>query len=212
MEPMSTPARGGRATPEQSRAEILDAAAKALWETPLADLTVGELMGRTRLGRSSFYVHFTDLGDLAAALLEQLEGELWQATSAWTDETAHAPEALGLAVDAVVEVWAHHGPVLRAIVEAGLTDTRVAALWRQGVVERFAEAIANGITDTADTTVTDAYELAIALLLLNERYLMDRLGRTPQADPMLVTATLRTIWTRTLYPTEPSATTADTPD
>ncbi len=196
----STSPRRGRATPEQSRAEILDAAAHALWETPLAELTVGGLMGQTRLGRSSFYVHFTDMGDLAAALLEQLEGELWQAASAWTDETADGPDALGLAIEAVVEVWASHGPVLRAIVEAGLTDDRVAGLWREGVVERFAEVIANGITATTDTGGADAYELAIALLLLNERYLMDRLGRTPQADPTNVAATLRTIWTRTLYP------------
>ena len=140
------------------------------------------------------------MSDLAAALLEQLEDELWQAASAWTDETAVGPEALGLAVGSVVDVWGRHGPVLRAIVEAGLTDPRVAGLWREGVVERFAEVIANGIAATTDTDAADAYELAIALLLLNERYLMDRLGRTPQADPNIVAATLRTIWTRTLYP------------
>lgn len=99
----------------------MDAAAHALWNAPLAELTVGRLMDMTRLGRSFFYVHFTEMSDLAATQLELLEGELWQAASAWTDETAVGPEALGVAVGSMVDVWDRHGSVLRAIVEAGPT-------------------------------------------------------------------------------------------
>jgi TetR/AcrR family transcriptional regulator, ethionamide resistance regulator len=192
----------GRRTPEQSRTEILDAAEAALWDVPLAQLTVGTLMERTRLGRSSFYVHFRDTGDLTAALLERLEGQLWQAASRWTSADG-GQAALDAALGAVVDVWHRHGPVLRAIVEASFTDPRLDQLWRGGVIDRFADAVADGIRQLPDRPRTDPDELATALLLLNERYLMDRLGTQPQADPKLVVNTLSTLWHRTLYGTDP---------
>lgn len=199
---MSTaPSQRGRATPEQSRNEILDAAQEALWELPVAKLTVGGLMAHTRLGRSSFYVHFADIGALVAALLERLEGELWEAAKAWTHTAVEGEAALDAAIDGVVDVWVRHGPVLRAIIEAGATDAEVAKLWREGVVERFAKVIAERLPqqpDATDHAVVDHHELATALLLMNERYLMDRLGRTPQADPQIVSVVLRTIWKRAL--------------
>lgn len=170
---------------------------------PLAQLAVGTLMERTRLGRSSFYVHFRDTGELAAALLERLEGQLWAAASHWT-ATDSGPPALDAALDGVVDVWHRHGPVLRAIVEASFTDPRLEQLWRGGVIDRFAGAVADAIRQLPAGTATDPRELATALLLLNERYLMDRLGTQPQADPDLVALTLRTLWHRTLYGTDPT--------
>lgn len=192
----------GRRMPEESRAEILDAAEAALWEVPLAQLTVGTLMQRTRLGRSSFYVHFRDTSELAAALLERLEGELWAAAAHWTVSDG-GPAALDAALDGVVDVWHRHGPVLRAIVEASFTEPRLDQLWRGGVIGRFADAVADGIRQLPAGPATDPQELATALLLLNERYLMDRLGSQPQADPNLVALTLRTVWHRALYGTDP---------
>ena len=47
-----------------------------------------------------------------------------------------------------------------------------------------------------------ARETATALLLMNESYLMDTLGRAPQADAKRVAETLGRIWVRTLYGTE----------
>src|SRR5215207_8047753 len=62
-----------RRRPEESEREILDAAEQLLRERPLSEITVGELMARTRLGRSSFYFYFGDLYDLVARLLTRLE-------------------------------------------------------------------------------------------------------------------------------------------
>jgi hypothetical protein len=47
-----------------------------------------------------------------------------------------------------------------------------------------------------------ARQTATALLLMNERYLMDTLGRVPQADAKMVAETLDRIWVRTLYGTD----------
>jgi hypothetical protein len=46
----------------------------------------------------------------------------------------------------------------------------------------------------------DPRETATALILMNERYLIERLGSQPQAEPKLITNTLLTIWQRVLFP------------
>lgn len=192
-----------RRTPEESRREILTAAADALAEIPLAELTVGSLMDRTRLGRSSFYVHFDDIEDLVAAQLRELEEKLWEPASLWVEAAAtdRDEQRLHDAVAGVVAVWVEHGPVLRAITEAAMTNPRIRTLWREALMERFVDAVAAGIASTTQGTpsAAPAREVATALLLMNERYLADRLGREPQHDPDEVTATLTTIWAATLH-------------
>lgn len=196
------PPAGGRRSPEESTELILDAAQHLLWERPLGELTIGRLMAATPLGRSSFYVYFDGIDDLVARLLERLEGELWQSARTWTEGHTD-PDGLRAAIAGVVQVWVDHGPVLTAIVQASWDDQRVHALWRDGLMGRFVDGVAAGIRAEAaaghvDESL-DPSETATALLMMNERYLMDRLGRLPQHDPSAVTATLQAIWTRTLY-------------
>ena len=45
----------------------------------------------------------------------------------------------------------------------------------------------------------DAQHLATALILMNQAYLIETLGRRPQADPKIVAETLVAIWSRVLY-------------
>jgi AcrR family transcriptional regulator len=194
--------RGRRRAPAESVTEILDAAERLLWERPLSRLSVGELMAHTSLGRSSFYVYFRDINDLAGQLLARLEAQLWEPAAVWTESDADPPHSLAAAVRGVVAVWRRHGPVLRAIVEASLHDDHVHQLWRVGLMGRFIDAVTAGIdreTRAGRTRAVPSRETATALLMLNERYLMDRLGTVPQHDPEEVGNVLATIWTRTLY-------------
>ena len=195
-----------RRRPEESEREILDAAEQFLRERPLSEITVGELMARTRLGRSSFYFYFDDLYDLVARLLARLEPALWEPAERWVGGSEGLPEEyLRRALEGVVSVWVAHGPVLRAIAEASLHDRQVAALWRDGVIERFVEAVSDRLTKEIRRGRIDQLhvrETATALLLMNERYLMDTLGRVPQADARTVAETLDRIWVRTLYGTD----------
>jgi hypothetical protein len=46
----------------------------------------------------------------------------------------------------------------------------------------------------------DPVETATALVLMNERYLIERLGSQAQGEPQLVTKTLLTIWQRVIFP------------
>src|SRR5215216_1847166 len=190
-----------RRRPEESEREILDAAEQFLRERPLSEITVGELMARTRLGRSSFY--FDDLYDLVARLLARLEPALWEPAERWIGGSEGLPEEyLRRALGGVVSVWVAHGPVLRAIAEASLHDRKGASLWRDGVIERFVEAVSERLTKEIRRGRIEQLhvrETATALLLMNERYLMDALGRVPQADARTVAETLDRIWVRTLY-------------
>lgn len=202
MTESSTSKRSGRRLPAESMNEILDAAERLLWERPLSQLTVGEVMAATSLGRSSFYVHFRDLHDLAGGLLARLEAELWEPAKLWTDPDGDLEGSLAAAIRGVVAVWERHGPVLRAIIEAAQVDDQVHGLWRGELMERFIEAVTAGIereSRLGRTQPLPARETATALLLLNERYLADRLGTLPQHNPDEVIETLTTIWTRTLY-------------
>ena len=49
--------------------------------------------------------------------------------------------------------------------------------------------------------LVDVDETARALIWLDERYLSEALGRTPQTDPQLVVDVLYKIWVSTLYGT-----------
>ena len=195
-----------RHRPEQSEREILDAAEQLLRERPLSEITVGELMARTRLGRSSFYFYFDDLYDLVARLLARLEASLWEPAERWIEGSEGFPEEdIRRALEGVVSVWVTHGPVLRAIAEASLHDREVASLWMDGVIERFVDAVTNRLMEEirrGRISQLHARETATALLLMNESYLMDTLGRAPQADAKRVAETLDRIWVRTLYGTD----------
>ncbi len=71
-------------------------------------------------------------------------------------------------------------------------------------IERFVEAVTDRLTKEIKRGRIDhlhARETATALLLMNERYLMDTLGHVPQADAKTVAETLDRIWVRTLYGT-----------
>jgi TetR/AcrR family transcriptional regulator, ethionamide resistance regulator len=195
-----------RRRPEESEREILDAAEQLLRERQLSEITVGDLMARTRLGRSSFYLYFGDLHDVVARLLARLEAALWEPAERWIEGSEGSPqEDIRRAIGGVVAVWVAQGPVLRAIVEASLHDHEVASLWRGGVIERFVDAVTDRLMEEISRGRIDqlhARETATALLLMNERYLMDTLGRAPQADAKRVAETLGRIWVRTLYGTD----------
>ena len=194
----------GRRSRAEARSEILDAAERFLWERPVRELTVGALMEHTTIGRSAFYVYFRDRYHLIAGLLERLEAELLDAARPWLGGSRHA-DPLGdvrSALDGTVAVWVAHGPVLRAIAEAAGQDTELEAAYRWGLLERFIDLVSQRIEEgqtLGRIRPLDARATATALIFMNERYLVDQMGRAPQADPDKVAETLSRIWSAALY-------------
>ncbi len=93
------------------------------------------------------------------------------------------------------------GHLLRALSEAAGSDQTVELSYRR-MLDSLIFAIARKVRTEMEaglTTVTDPLEIATALVLMNERYLVEKLGRRPQAKTKIVADTLTAIWLRVLY-------------
>ncbi|MFJ3660053.1 TetR/AcrR family transcriptional regulator [Streptomyces sp. NPDC090119] len=187
--------------PKESEREILHAAEAFLRERPFREMTVDAVMSRTGLKRPAFYVHFRDRHDLALRVVEELGLELGAMIDRWltgVDLTVDARSAFqGLA-----EVYAEHGPVLRALSEAAGSDDKVEAAYN-ALVQRFIDATAIRISaDQAAGLISadlDVEETARALVWMDERYLTQAFSRQPHPDVRRVVDVLYNIWFSALY-------------
>lgn len=186
-----------RRSPQQAEQEILDAAERLLATRPFRALSVPDLMAEAGLGRSSFWVYFRDRGDLARKLLARAEGEMYAAAGVWLDADGQPLDDLRSALRGVVEAYARRGPVLRAVADAASQDEDVELVYRWGVLESFISAVASRLereVTAGRLQVAAPAELARALIMMNERYLADTLGRSTQPSAEVVTSVLHHIW------------------
>jgi AcrR family transcriptional regulator len=192
-----------RQTREKSRQRIIEATAELVRERSYATLTVDEIMGRAGIGRTLFYRHFDDLGDLVLRAASEAIEELFEAQLALAQTRAdYGPESVRDALRAAAAVYRRHGPVLRAVAEAAADDERVAA-GQAEVRRRFDELVIPIVREvTAETRrpVADVAETARALNLLNENYLLDSFGREPRVSIETAVQTLSEIWVAVITP------------
>jgi AcrR family transcriptional regulator len=193
---VETPTARRRLSRERSRQRIVDAATELVRDRSFAELNVGEIMDRAGIGRTLFYRHFDDLGDLVIRVARDAVDDLYDAQVALA-EARDAPdlEAVRAAIAATVDVYAEHGPLLRAFAEAAAADPLVRERERE-LRARFDRLIASTMrTSTRMTTPPpDPDETARALNRLTESYLLDAFGREPRVSPELATDTLTDLW------------------
>jgi TetR/AcrR family transcriptional regulator, ethionamide resistance regulator len=190
-----------RRRPEEAEREILDAAEELLRGGRFSALTVDELMSRTGLSRASFYVYFRDRHHLIMRLTDRIGGELFEMSERWLRGSGDPIEDARAAVEGVTAVYAEHGPVLRAIAEAASHDQEVETIYHD-LIERFVVATSTRIEEeiaTGRINPLDPRETARALVWMNERYLLETLGRLPQEPVDRVVETLWMVWVRVLY-------------
>jgi AcrR family transcriptional regulator len=202
-EGVQVPARRRRRTPEVAEREIIAAAEELLRERPFRELTVDEVMRRTDLSRPSFYVYFTDRHQLVLRVFEHLGAELFSMSERWLRGTGEGPELMREALEGVIEVYAEHGPVMRALADAAADDPGVEEAYNtiaQGFVDASARHIEEEIA-AGRVLPLDPYETSRALVWMMERYLNLSFGSEPASDRRAVADTLTTIWVRVLYGT-----------
>jgi AcrR family transcriptional regulator len=176
-----------RRTREESRAQIVAAAERLVRKRSYAELSVEEVMAEAGLGRTIFYRHFDDLADLLSRACQEAIDELFAAQRALGDRGSGA---LRDALRNAVEVYATHGPLLRAVAEASAVDPKIAAD-HQAMRRRFDALVELAMRDVLPG---DATETARALGLLNENYLLDTFGREPRVSVDTAVQTLTEIW------------------
>ena len=110
---------------------------------------------------------------------------------------------LGQTTRELVEMYVRNGHLMRALSDAANNDAEVETVHRKmfaSVIKVTAQRIRDHIASGATALDgLDPDEIAAALLWMNERYMIERLGRRPQADPKLVADTLTAIWLRVLH-------------
>jgi AcrR family transcriptional regulator len=181
--------------------EIIDAAEALLRERPFRELTVDEVMRRTELSRPSFYVYFRDRHHLVLRVVEHLGAELFAMSDRWLRGSGDGPDLARAALDGIVEVYAAHGPVMRALADAAADDPGVEHAYNE-IVQGFVDATARHIEQeiaAGRILPLDARETAKALVWMMERYLNLSFGREPRTSREAVADALTTIWTRVLY-------------
>jgi AcrR family transcriptional regulator len=193
--------RRRRRTPEVAEAEIVAAAEALLRERPFRELTVDEVMRRTDLSRPSFYVYFRDRNDLMLKVVEHIGAELRTMSQRWYTGSGDGPAQAREAMEGFVEVYAQHGPVLRALADAATDDPEVERVYG-GLVQRFVDVTTRHIEaemEAGRVLPLNAGETARALVWMMERYLNRSMGRGRGEKRETIVETLTTIWTRVLY-------------
>ena len=134
--------------------------------------------------------------------------DLWEMSAGWLrgsgDPLAEGRESL----ERLADVYAAHGPLLRAIAEAASHDADVEAVYRnlvQGFVDATAARIRRDVA-AGRTSLAHPDHVAAALVWMTERHLAATFGRVgaSDADQAVALETLFTIWMRTLYSPDPS--------
>jgi AcrR family transcriptional regulator len=194
-----------RRRPEEAERAILAAARAFLEERPFREMTVEGIMVRTGLSRPAFYAYFRDRYEVVTRLLEGIGGLLFALDWRWL--SGGEREGLIDALRAGSQTFVEYGPVLRAIADAAGYDARVEQVYRYGLIEHLVAAVASRISLDVKAGLSPAdlepEEMARALVLMTERYLLDAFGR-PERRPSrresaAVFRTLEGIWVRTLY-------------
>lgn len=191
---------------DDTRRRIVDAATALLEDRRWHDIPVEDVMASAGLGRTAFYRHFGDRGGLLLALLEDVKAAVDAAGSTWKTTPSHDPVGdLRTGLAELTEVMRQHSRVLQAVVDAAAHDPEIERA-REGLIGYFTEATAARIeADVAAgvSQVEQPYEVASALVRMNESYLLAAFGRPPYPEPLGVTHVIAEVWVATIYGRQP---------
>jgi TetR/AcrR family transcriptional regulator, ethionamide resistance regulator len=188
-----------RQTRQESRDRIVAAATELVREHSYEELSVGVVMERAGFGRTIFYRHFDDLGDLLIRASREAIEELYDAAAARSG-TAVDRDVMAQTLEAAVSVYRRHGPLLRAVAEASASDPEVAAGHRamRRMFDGLAEEALRSRPGGESAQPANLAEVARALNLMNEAYLLDAFGREPRVSEETAVRMLTEIWVAVL--------------
>jgi TetR/AcrR family transcriptional regulator, ethionamide resistance regulator len=202
---MSTPSQRARQREHRAntRHEILVAAESFLREQPYRELSVEILMAQTGLGRTAFYRHFDDLTEVVMRLLGETGQQLYAVAERWQRNVgADYPTTAREALAGIVDFFVAHGPLIRAIAEAAVTDDEIErgySAFLDAFIEMTRQALEH-LVAAGQIDIPDPLGMARALNLMNEAYLLREFGREPVGDREIALATLETVWLRAVGP------------
>jgi TetR/AcrR family transcriptional regulator, ethionamide resistance regulator len=186
-----------RKSRQEARASIVAAAEKLIRRRSYAELNVDEVMREAGLGRTIFYRHFDDLGDLLLKIAQPVIRELYEAQPA-LEEIGPGGESAAVrqGLEPAVAVYRRHGPVLRGIAEAASGDEDVAGV-RDAMRVQFARQAVGYLREAQSRgafPLADIEETAYALTVMSNAYLLEAFGHEPRISVEAAAQTLSEIW------------------
>ncbi len=195
--PTETAREQSRRTRQEVRARIVAAATDLIRRRSYADLSVDQVMRAAGLGRTIFYRHFDDLGDLLIRVSQEAIEELYQAQPPLEEVTpGDEIAAIRRALEPASEVYRRHGPLLRAVAEAARSDEELAR-GHAAMRRRFTELNRRYLSEAQErgaAPLADVGETAEAMTVMNDAYLLDAFGREPRITIEVAVQTLSEIW------------------
>ena len=193
-----------RRSPDEARAEILEAAEAALQDVELHALTVETLMERTGMTRSAFYHYFKGLDEVVMALFDRIEAEVSGAVDAWLSGGAAEDRSAATVthLTRMYEVWRAHANLMRAMEQAAGRSRIAYEQWRGRVVDGYIARTAAFIrreVDAGRSKAPDPDLLAGALILMNLSVATDQVRRTRPPSAERLGATVGRIWNAAIY-------------
>jgi AcrR family transcriptional regulator len=188
-----------RQTRQESRERIVRATEDLVRKRSYSELSVDEIMREAGFGRTIFYRHFDDLGDLLMRVSREAIEELFEAQRSLVEGKPGDPTAaVRQALEAAVEVYERHGPLLRCVAEAATVDERIAEGYA-AMRKRFDDLAEQSLRGVGGLDSPNLAETARALNLMNETYLTYAFGREPRVAPETVVQTLTEIWDAVIH-------------
>jgi AcrR family transcriptional regulator len=198
---VSTPAPTARRA--QIEASVLAATEDLLREgVGYAELNIERIATRAGISRTAFYFYFRDRRAVLMRVCEGISEQLWVEAERWWSGEDEDPAELRAALERVVALYAEHGALLRAVVEASATDAEIAGFWRE-LTGRFVEATRRRIEREQAAGRADprlpADGVAFALCWMTERTVYQRMMHDDRLDDDELVSALAAVWLGAVY-------------
>lgn len=180
---------------------ILEATEALLADRAFRDLTIEEVMAHAGLSRTAFYRYFPDLEAVLVRQLLAIRDELGAAADLWLRDGADPRSGLLPAATGLAEVFCRHGRLLLALADASAGSPDIEEAWHaaiQSFVAPVRDRIA-GLCTEGSCDLDDPAQTAVALVWMNERYLLETFGRGSGVSVEAAAQTVASIWRRTLF-------------
>lgn len=167
---------------------------------------MAQILAEARVSRATFYFYFGSKFAVAASMLARVTGEIFEFAQPYIGKRPDEDprETLAGSLQAAVDLWQRHRPILRAALENWSTDEEIGEQWLAGV-ELFTDALGAQIALDRQAGIApegpDARQLAAALLWGTQHCLYaagmgvdaDLAGEQGAFEPLLA------MWTRAIY-------------
>jgi AcrR family transcriptional regulator len=197
-----------RRAPDVAESEILEAAERLLRRVPFRKLTIGALMATTSLRRPSFYQYFDDLYDVLAKLAHRHVKALFKDSERYADgllntsdpDTRRAQSEAIRRAELIKVCKAHRKDrhFYRLLFRGAAIDPAIERIYRnyiRSIAEHTADLIRQ-VQRSGTATQLDPDETALALCLMTELYIFEKVVDESGSNLEKVADTLKKIWER----------------